>query len=95
MNKDITERFSNESNLFKAIKKQEFLLLFQPQIDLKSNEITGFESLVRWNSPDKGVLSPYKFIPIAEETNLIIPLGEWIIRETCKQNKKWRERQRG
>ena len=89
MNKDITERFSNESNLFKAIKKQEFLLLFQPQIDLKSNEITGFESLVRWNSPDKGVLSPYKFIPIAEETNLIIPLGEWIIRETCKQNKKW------
>ena len=89
MNKEITERISNENNLFKAIEKEEFLLLFQPQIDLKTNKITGFESLIRWNSPDKGVLAPYKFIPIAEETNLIIPLGEWVIRETCKQNKKW------
>ena len=89
MNKEITERISNENNLFKAIQKEEFLLLFQPQIDLKTNKIIGFESLIRWNSPDKGVLSPYKFIPIAEETDLIIPLGEWVIRETCKQNKKW------
>jgi len=89
MNKEITERISNENNLFKAIEKEEFLLLFQPQIDLKTNKIIGFEALIRWNSPDKGVLAPYKFIPIAEETNLIIPLGEWVIRETCKQNKKW------
>ena len=89
MNKEITERISNENNLFKAIEKEEFLLLFQPQIDLKTNKIIGFEALIRWNSPDKGVLSPYKFIPIAEETDLIIPLGEWVIRETCKQNKKW------
>ena len=92
MNKEITERFSNESNLFKAIEKEEFLLLFQPQIDLETNEITGFESLVRWNSPGKGILPPYQFIPIAEETDLIIPLGEWILRETCKQNKIWHEK---
>ena len=61
----------------KQLRKKN-LLLFQPQIDLETNEITGFESLVRWNSPEKGILPPYQFIPIAEETDLIIPLGEWI-----------------
>ena len=91
MNDEVVERISNESNLFKAIDKEEFMLLYQPQIDLKTNEIIGFESLIRWNSPDKGVLAPYKFIPLAEETNLIIPLGEWIIKKTCEQNKKWHD----
>ena len=91
MNIDIKERVSNESNLYKAIKNEEFILLFQPQINLKDNKLIGFEALIRWNSPDKGVLAPYKFIPIAEETNLIIPLGQWIIEETCKQNKKWHD----
>ena len=67
------------------------MLLFQPQMDLNTGKIIGFESLVRWNTPDKGVLAPYKFIPIAEETNLIIPLGEWIIKQTCIQNKKWHD----
>ena len=91
MNKEIIERVSNESNLYNAIKNEEFLLLYQPQIDLKTNRLIGFEALVRWNSPEKGVLAPYKFIHIAEETNLIIPLGQWIIEETCKQNKKWHD----
>jgi len=91
MNKDITERISNENNLYKAIENEEFMLLFQPQMDLNTGKIIGFESLVRWNTPDKGVLAPYKFIPIAEETNLIIPLGEWIIEQTCIQNKKWHD----
>ena len=91
MNEEILERVSNENNLYKAIEKEEFLLLFQPQIDLQTNKIIGFESLIRWDTPDKGVLAPYKFIPIAEETNLIVPLGEWIIQETCKQNKKWHD----
>ena len=59
MNKEVTERVSNENNLFKAIEKEEFLLLFQPQINLKTNKIIGFESLIRWSSPDKGVLAPY------------------------------------
>ena len=62
------------------------------KIELINNKITGFEALVRWNSPEKGVLAPYKFIPIAEETNLIIPLGQWIIEQTCIQNKKWHDR---
>ena len=92
MNKDILERVTNENNLFKAIEKEEFMLLYQPQIELETNKIIGFEALIRWNSPDKGVLAPYKFIPIAEETNLIIPLGEWIIEQTCIQNKKWHDK---
>ena len=58
---------------------------------LNQNELIGFEALVRWNSPEKGVLAPYKFIPIAEETNLIVPLGEWIINKVCKENKKWHD----
>ena len=91
MNEEITERISNENNLYKAIENEEFMLLFQPQMDLNTGKIIGFESLVRWNTPDKGVLAPYKFIPIAEETNLIIPLGEWIIEQTCIQNKKWHD----
>ena len=92
MNEEIIERISNENNLYKAIENEEFMLLFQPQMDLRSSTIIGFESLVRWNTPDKGVLAPYKFIPIAEETNLIIPLGQWIIEQTCIQNKKWHDR---
>jgi len=91
MNQKLINRINNENNLFKAIDKEEFILLYQPQVDLKTNKIIGFESLIRWNSPEKGVLAPYKFIPLAEETNLIVPLGEWIIEKTCIQNKKWHD----
>ena len=89
MNQKLINRINNENNLYKAIDKEEFILLYQPQVDLKTNKIIGFEALIRWNSPEKGVLAPYKFIPLAEETNLIVPLGEWIIEKTCIQNKKW------
>ena len=91
MNKNILERISYENRLFNAIEKKEFILLYQPQIDLNTNQITGFESLIRWISPEMGLLSPYKFIPIAEETNLILPLGKWILEQTCIQNKKWHD----
>ena len=83
MNKNILERISYENRLFNAIEKKEFILLFQPQIDLNTNKLIGFESLIRWVSPEMGLLSPYKFIPIAEETNLILPLGQWILEQTC------------
>ena len=92
MNDQVLERIANESKLFHAIDKEEFLLVYQPQIDLSTNKITGFESLIRWNNPDKGVLAPYKFIPLAEETNLIIPLGQWIIENACMQNQKWHDK---
>ena len=91
MNSKIMERLNFESGLFKAIENEEFNIVYQPQLGLNTNKIIGFEALVRWNKPDKGVLAPYKFIPIAEETNLIIPLGEWIIRKVCNQAKKWHD----
>ena len=91
MNQNILEKISYENRLFNAIENKEFILLFQPQIDLNTNRIIGFESLIRWISPEMGLLSPYKFIPIAEETNLILPLGKWILEQTCIQNKKWHD----
>ena len=92
MNEEVMERLNVETNLFRAIKNEEFQIVYQPQLSLKSNKIVGFEALVRWNQPDMGVLAPYKFIPIAEETNLIIPLGEWIIKKVCEQAKLWNDK---
>ena len=92
INEEVMERLNVETNLFRAIKNEEFQIVYQPQLSLKSNKIVGFEALVRWNQPDMGVLAPYKFIPIAEETNLIIPLGEWIIKKVCEQAKLWHDK---
>jgi len=92
MNNDILERISFENGLFRAIEKEEFDLVYQPQILLEENKLIGFEALIRWYNPEKGVLAPYKFIPIAEETNLILPLGEWIINKVCQENKKWHDK---
>ena len=92
MNDDILERISFENGLFRAIEKEEFDLVYQPQILLEGNKLIGFEALVRWYNPEKSVLAPYKFIPIAEETNLILPLGEWIINKVCSENKKWHDK---
>ena len=89
MNSKIMERLNFETGLYKAIENEEFNLVYQPQLGLEDNKIIGFEALIRWNKPDIGVLAPYKFIPIAEETNLIIPLGEWVIRKVCRQAKIW------
>ena len=91
LNSDMMERLNFETGLYKAIENEEFNLVYQPQLLLNTNKIVGFEALVRWNKPDKGVLAPYKFIPIAEETNLIIPLGEWIVKQVCIQTKKWHD----
>lgn len=81
-----------ENDLHQAIKKGEFVLYFQPQIDSLTNSIYGVEALIRWNHPKKGLLTPWNFIHIAEETNLILPIGEWIIREACKQGKLWHDK---
>ncbi|MGL5508541.1 MAG: putative bifunctional diguanylate cyclase/phosphodiesterase, partial [Microcoleaceae cyanobacterium] len=68
---------------------QEFLLYYQPLVDLSTGQIIGFEALVRWQHPEEGLVSPLQFISIAEETGLIIPLGEWILQTACEQLKKW------
>lgn len=83
------KRLDTENDLRRALQKQEFSLRFQPKCDLKSNQITGFEALVRWEHPERGVVSPGDFISIAEETGLIDPLGEWVLRAACEQGQKW------
>ncbi|MCK0471157.1 bifunctional diguanylate cyclase/phosphodiesterase [Halalkalibacter sp. APA_J-10(15)] len=81
-----------ETLLYKALERQEFLLLFQPQIAVKTNELYGVEALIRWHNDELGIVSPHEFIPIAEETGLIVPIGEWVIRTACKQNKEWQQK---
>jgi diguanylate cyclase (GGDEF)-like protein len=78
-----------ESDLRKALEQNEFALYYQPKLDLNSETIIGFEALIRWNHPSRGFVSPLDFIPMAEKTGLIIPLGEWVMRTACKQIKTW------
>ncbi len=83
MNEVFTERVSIEKHLQKALEHNEFEVYYQPQLDIKNNCITGFEALLRWNSPELGRVSPLKFIDVAEDTHFIIPLGTWVLREAC------------
>ena len=88
----LLETIQWETKLRLALKRQEFELYYQPIVSLKSGEIMGFEALVRWRHPKMGLVSPAKFIPVAEDTGLIIPLGEWILREACRQMRIWQEK---
>ncbi len=90
MNQLALERMSIERKLCHAVERQEFCLHYQPQMDLHSGRIIGVEALLRWNNPEAGMIPPGYFIPIAEETGLIIPIGEWALREACRQNSEWR-----
>ena len=78
-----------ELDLRKAIVNAEFELYYQPITDIKSGRISGFESLVRWHHPERGIVGPVEFIPVAEESSLIVPLGEWILRQACKEAAGW------
>lgn len=84
-------RLTIESDLRQAIESQEFQLLYQPIFSLKTNTLQGFEALVRWNSPTRGLVSPNDFIKIAEETDLILPISQWILEEGCRQFKAWKD----
>lgn len=87
----IQRRITIEQNLRKAIERKEFVLHYQPQIDTRTNRVIGLESLIRWESPEFGRISPAEFIPVAEETELIYMIGEWALREACRQNARWLE----
>ncbi|MGY6530070.1 MAG: EAL domain-containing protein [Cyanobacterium sp.] len=92
MHSQAVERLQMENDLHNALEYQQFVLNYQPYVNLESNVIEGFEALIRWQHPTKGLISPLKFIPIAEEMGLIIPLGEWIIDTACKQLSIWQKR---
>ncbi|MET3681957.1 diguanylate cyclase (GGDEF)-like protein/PAS domain S-box-containing protein [Alkalibacillus flavidus] len=87
----VKEQMQLETELHKALQHQDFELFFQPQYDLKTNRITGFEALCRWFHDDLGVIPPDRFIPLAEKTGLILELGDWVIYEACRQNKLWQD----
>ena len=89
MNLGTQERRVLQEGLRLAVARNEFALLYQPQIDLRSGRIFAVEALVRWHHPTLGVVPPAKFIPMAESTGLIVPLGDWVLHEACRQNKAW------
>jgi diguanylate cyclase (GGDEF)-like protein len=89
MNARAFERLSLETNLRKAIQQDQFEVYFQPKIAIATGQVVGAEALVRWNHPELGVISPVDFIPVAEETGLIVPLGEWILRDACAKAAAW------
>ena len=89
MRLNIIAHFQTEADLRYAIERQELLTYYQPFISLKTGNIAGFEALVRWQHPEHGLVSPGKFIPVAEDTDLIIPIGQWILQEACQQMQKW------
>jgi diguanylate cyclase (GGDEF)-like protein/PAS domain S-box-containing protein len=91
MNARTFEMLALENSLRHALKRQEFLLHYQPQIDIASGAIVGMEALIRLQHPELGMVPPGNFIPLAEETGLIVPIGEWVLREACFQAKEWRD----
>lgn len=89
MNRKIIDKLNLENALRHAIEKEDFVLYYQPQIDIVTGEIISVEALIRWNREGVGLVQPLEFIPVAEESSLIIPLGEWVLKTACKQNVKW------
>ncbi|MEV4637699.1 EAL domain-containing protein [Actinoplanes sp. NPDC049548] len=84
-----------EADLRRAVVRHEFELRYQPIVHLRTGEITGLEALVRWQHPDRGMIPPLDFIPLAEETGMIVPIGEWVLREACRQAAAWNARREG
>ena len=89
MNVRAVERQSIEEGLRRALERQEFALHYQPKVDLRTGAITGAEALLRWTHPTRGLVPPAQFIPVAEDCGLILPIGNWVLREACQQARAW------
>ncbi|CAN5715634.1 hypothetical protein BH24CHL8_BH24CHL8_01840 [soil metagenome] len=84
-----SERLDAEARLERAVREDEFILHYQPIVDLSSGVLVGLEALLRWQDPERGLLSPAHVIPLAEETGLIIPIGRWVLQEACREARRW------
>ena len=91
MNANFGERLTLETDLWNALERDEFVLHYQPKVALKTGRIIGMEALLRWRHPVSGMIPPGKFIPVAEESSLIVQIGKWVIREACRQNQAWQD----
>ena len=92
LNQNVTDRLASEQEMREAIANNEFSLLYQPQLNLATNMVESVEALVRWNHPEKGMISPINFIPFAEESGLIVQLGQWVMKTACIQCKEWNDK---
>jgi diguanylate cyclase (GGDEF)-like protein/PAS domain S-box-containing protein len=91
LNARVHEKFLLQEELRNALARSEFVLHYQPQVDLRTGRVFAVEALIRWNHPTQGMLSPINFIPMAEETGLVTPIGDWVLHEACRQNKAWQD----
>ena len=89
MNVEAVEHLVIRNGLRRAIDRHEFILHYQPQIDLVSGAVVGVEALIRWAHPELGMVAPNRFIPVAEESGLIVPIGDWVLGEACRQAVAW------